>query len=185
MIITISGKPGSGKSTVAKRLAADLGYRYEDMGFKRRKMAEARGITLEELNVIGEREDWTDKEVDEYQKRLGEEEDNLVISGWTSFHFIPNSVKIFLEVNEEAGSHRIHTDSKAVRNTEAKQFSTLEDVRKSVRERMASSSRRYMKYYGIDIYDPKHYDLFLDTSNLTIEEEYQQVYAFVKQRIGK
>jgi CMP/dCMP kinase len=185
MIITISGKPGSGKSTVAKRLAADLGYRYEDMGYMRRKLAEARGITLEELNVIGEKEDWTDREVDEYQKQLGEKEDNLVISGWTSFHFIPHSVKIFLEVSEEEGSRRIHTDPNAVRKTEARQFSTLEDVRRSVHERMASSSRRYQKYYGLDIYDPKKYDLFLDTSDLSAEEEYQRVYAFVKRQSGK
>jgi predicted cytidylate kinase len=182
MIITLSGKPGSGKSTVARLLAERLGYRYEDMGLKRRKLAEARGITLEELNIIGEKEDWTDREVDEYQKRLGEKEDNLVISGWTSFHFIPNSVKVFLEVSEEEGSRRIHTDSKAVRKTEAKQFLTLEDVQRSVRERMENSSRRYKKYYGIDIYDPKHYDLIVDTTSIPAEKVVERIADYLQKR---
>lgn len=162
-----------------------MGYRYEDMGYMRRKIAEERGMTLEELNKIGEKEDWTDKIVDEYQRKLGEKEDNLVISGWTSFHFIPHSLKLFLDVSEEEGSRRIFNDPSTVRKTESTKFSTLEDVKQSVHNRAENSSRRYHKYYGLDIYDPKHYDLFLDTTNLNADEEYKKVLEFIRSKQGK
>lgn len=143
-------------------------------------MAEAKGITLEELNVIGEKEDWTDKEVDAYQKQLGQTGDNLVISGWVSFHFIPNSVKIFLEVSDAEGSRRIHTDSGVARQTEAKQFGTLADVQKSVHARMENSSRRYQKYYGLDIYDPRHYNLIVDTTDIPAAEVVERIIAYLQ-----
>ena len=64
MIITISGKPGSGKSTVAKIIAAKLGLNKYSIGDLRGKMALDRGITIDELNEVGEKEDFTDKEAD-------------------------------------------------------------------------------------------------------------------------
>ena len=62
-IITISGEPASGKSTVIKRLRE----KYEEEGYKVhifsignefRKMAQEKGLTIEEFNkYITERED--------------------------------------------------------------------------------------------------------------------------------
>ena len=57
MIITISGKPGSGKSTVAKRLAAELGLTHVSAGDFMRDMATERGITVLELSAIAENDD--------------------------------------------------------------------------------------------------------------------------------
>ena len=91
MIITIAGDPGSGKSTIARMLAAKLGLMYYSIGAKRRMMAEEREMTLEELNQLGEKEDFTDREVDEWQKKLGETRDGFIMEGRTSFFFIPNS----------------------------------------------------------------------------------------------
>ncbi len=96
LIISISGKAGSGKSTVSRLLAKNLGFRHYSMGDLRRKMAAGRGMTLAELNSLGEKEGFTDREVDEYQKKLGIKETNFVIDGRTSFHFIPHSVKYTL-----------------------------------------------------------------------------------------
>ena len=107
MIITISGMPGSGKTTVAKLLAKRLGYEHYSMGDLRGKMAMERGISIDELNKLGEKESWTDKEADDYQKKLGETEDNFVTDGRTGFHFIPHSRKIFLKVDLRIGAERI------------------------------------------------------------------------------
>ena len=71
MIITISGVPGSGKSTAGKSVARKLGYEYVSMGDFRGKMAMERGLTIDELNKLGEKEDWTDRQADEYQRELG------------------------------------------------------------------------------------------------------------------
>ncbi|PIN81309.1 cytidylate kinase, partial [Candidatus Woesearchaeota archaeon CG10_big_fil_rev_8_21_14_0_10_32_9] len=66
MKITISGNLGSGKSTVAKMLAKDLGYSHYSTGDFMRKMAEERGITLLELGKIAENDSSIDYELDDY-----------------------------------------------------------------------------------------------------------------------
>ena len=46
MIITISGKPGSGKSTVAKEAAKKLKLKYYCIGDFQRKIARKKSISL-------------------------------------------------------------------------------------------------------------------------------------------
>ena len=71
MIITITGEPGSGKSTIGKRLAKELGYGHYYIGQIRRDAAKKKGMTLAEYNKYGEAHPETDIEVDDYQKNLG------------------------------------------------------------------------------------------------------------------
>lgn len=166
MIITIAGAPGSGKSTVAKLLAEKLGYEYVSVGNMRRKMAEERGMTLEEFNSLGEKEEFTDKEVDLYQKKLGETKDNLVIDGRTSWYFIPQSYKIFLDVDLKTAAERILKDIRNAKRPQEKGFNTLDEVVDSLKKRMKSDSFRYKKYYGkdCDYLNKKNYDLVVDTA---------------------
>lgn len=159
MIITIAGQAGSGKSTVAKMLASKLGMRHYGMGDMRRKMAEERGITLAELNKIGEKEAFTDKQVDEYQKQLGKKEDNFVVDGRLSWHFIQNSVKIYLKASLNERAKRVFYDER-----KEEKFSSMEETKKALVEREKSDERRYKKYYGINIHKMKNYDLVLDTT---------------------
>ena len=182
MIISISGKPGSGKSTVAKKLAEEFGLVRYYIGGIRRQMAKKRGMTLEEFNELGEKEDFTDKEVDEYQKKLGKTKDNFVIEGRTSYFCIPHSIKIFLEVDEKVGAKRIfgHLKEKAEERNEAHGLNSVKDVLRSNQARMKSDRARYLKWYQQDPFDHKHYDFVLDTTNLSVEEEYQAVADFVK-----
>ena len=70
MIITISGMPGSGKSTVARRLSEQLAYKRYYMGAVRRKAARKLGMTLEEFNKKGETDASTDLFVEEYIQKL-------------------------------------------------------------------------------------------------------------------
>ena len=188
MIITIGGKPGSGKSTLAKLLAKKLGYAYYYMGGMRRKMAEERGITLHQLNTLGEREEWTDKEVDEYQRTLGQREDNFVIDGRTSYHFIPHALKIFIDVNPRVGAERVLHDVQKKdeqRTDEDKGLTTVDAVMKSHDARVASDRVRYNKYYGIDVYDTSHYDFVLDTSAYDVETSFKKLHAFVLKTLKK
>jgi CMP/dCMP kinase len=188
MIITFSGKPGSGKSTVAKQLAAVLGYKRYYVGGMRREAAKARGITLDEFNRLGESSDETDKEFDELVTKIGREEDNCVVESRTAFHFIPHSLKIFLDVSDVEGSKRIWHDLQkdtAERN-EGKNLDSYEDVLQSTKDRVRSDEIRYKKHYGIaNIFDPGNYDLYLETTDLSIEEEFRRVYEFVKKNFGK
>ena len=165
MIISIGGAPGAGKSTVARILAERLGYKRYSIGDVRREMARKRGMTLEEYNRLGETDPSTDTEVDEYQKKLAETEDNFVIDGRTSWHFIPDSFKVYLTVDEREGAKRVFAElQKGDERNEGRNLTSVEAVLQSNRERIQSDKKRYAAYYGIDAYDTANYDLVIDTT---------------------
>lgn len=180
MIITINGKPGSGKSSVAKLLAERLHLKYIDIGDLRRGAAKARGMTLEEYNQLGETTDETDRDVDLFQKKIGETEDNLVVCGRTSFHFIPKSIKVFLDVDLRIAAKRIFNDKRIHERNETGTISSVDAIERSLHERMRSDTSRYQKYYRLDVYDLKHYDCILDTSHISIEQTYERIIAYLK-----
>ena len=180
MIISIGGNQGSGKSTLAKKLAEALGWPRYYIGGLRREAAAKRGMTLAEYNKLGETDPSTDIEVDEYQKKLGETEDNFIIEGRTSWYFIPHSLKFFIDVSDEVGAKRIFA---ANRSGEDSSMSTFEEVLSSVKNRKASDRKRYLQFFGIDTYDPKNYDYVIDTTNMTIEEVFNQVYGIIREKL--
>lgn len=180
MIITISGYPGSGKSTVGKQLAKKLKYRYYSIGAMRRAMAKERGMTLQEFNVLGESQAFTDRDIDQWQERLGRTKDNLVVEGRTSFHFIPHSVKLFFYADLATAAQRIFGDASHARRFEASHhYTNARQLEHGLRGRMASDTRRYRKYYGLNIFHPKHYDLYLDTTKLSPKETLQQIMKYL------
>ena len=184
MIISLGGAQGSGKSTIAEKLAEELGWPRYSVGGLRREAAKARGLTLAEYNKLGEEDPSTDFEVDEYQKKLGETEDNFVIEGRTSWFFIPHSLKIYLDVSLDEGARRIfsHLQQKNDRNEDV-DLKSLEDVKVSNERRLASDKLRYQKYYGVDVNDKKHYDFYLDTTDLPPDAVLKKVLAFVQERL--
>ena len=186
MIIALSGTPGSGKSTVGKKLADHLGWPRYYIGGIRREMARKRGITLGEYNKLGETDPSTDREPDEYQKKLGETHDNFIIEGRTSWYFIPHAFKIFLDVDEHAGAERVWKElQKENTRNEAAGLQSVEDVLQSHRERKHSDALRYKAYYNIDAYDPKQYDVVIDTTSLNPDQVFNEVLKTVKKAIDK
>ena len=155
----------------------------------RRAAAKARGIALDEFNKLGEASDITDKEFDDFIKKVGAEEDNCIVEGRLAFSFIPDSLKIFLDVSDEVGAKRIWSDLQKLgseERNEGKNLGNYDDVLASTRQRVQSDTLRYHRHYGIeDIFNPKHYDLYLDTSDLSVEKEYEKVLEFVKARLAE
>ena len=170
MRITINGIPGSGKSTVAKYLAKKLKLKYYSTGQIRRKIARDKGISLAELNKIGEKEAWTDKPVDDFQKKLAKK-DNFIADGRLSWHFIPNSIKILLMVKPEIGAKRIFKEKR-----KEEKYGNAKEEERALKERLKSDIKRYKKYYGIkSLYGIKNYDIILDTSKMSIKESEKAV----------
>jgi len=167
MIITISGVPGSGKTTVAKILSEKLGMPFYSMGGLRAKLAEERKISIDELNAIGEIDPTTDTSVDEYQRELGKTTDNFIVEGRLSWYFIPHSFKVFLSCDLDEAARRIYDSRKHTKGREDEpMYRNVEDTRRIIEERTASDVRRYASIYGVDYREPGHYDLVIDTTKL-------------------
>ncbi len=180
MIITLGGLAGAGKSTIKRLLAKSLQLKSYSMGDMRGEMAKARGITIDQLNDIGLNDPSTDNQVDEFQKTLGETQDNFVIDGWMSWYFIPHSQKIFLTVDPDIAAARIFADrhNNPSRSDEP-EYADVEDTKKTLAARAAHNDTRYKKWYGASYLDLNNYDLVIDTTNLATEKVLKKILAFV------
>ena len=161
LVIAISGRPGSGKSTVAKLLASRLGLEHVSAGDFMREMASERGISVLELSRIAERDEAIDREIDERSRALGESGRSVVIDSRLAWHFIPHAVKVFLDVTIEVAAERIFGAARSSESENVDLQSTIE----ATMERAASESLRYQQYYGIDYLDAGNYDIVIDTSH--------------------
>lgn len=178
MKITISGALGSGKSTVAKLVASKLKLKHYSTGDFMREMAARRGITLLELGKLAEKDPSVDKELDQRQIQLGKEEDNFIIDARLGWHFIPNSIKIFLDVADEEAARRIFAEKRSDEKYNLTLKATLENIKK----RKNSEMKRYLDYYGVDYSDKKNYDLVIDTTKINAENVAEKIILFVKKQ---
>ncbi|HLD89381.1 MAG TPA: cytidylate kinase family protein [Candidatus Nanoarchaeia archaeon] len=180
MKITISGRAGSGKSTVAKIVAKKLKLRHYSMGDMQRQIAGEKGISMLELGKIEEKNPEFDEYIDDFQRNLGRE-DNFIVDSRLGFHFIPSSIKIFLDVSLKEGAHRIFNQLR-----EYEKYNTsLENTEKKIVEREKSEIQRYKKYYGIKHFDKKNYDFVIDTTYLSPEEIVEKIIKFCMEKKRK
>lgn len=175
MIITISGTAGSGKSTIANALVKKLNLKKYSVGDFRREQGQKLGLDINEYNKLGEKQDFTDKEADDWQTNLGKKEDNFIIDGRLSFYFIPNSFKLFLDADEKTRALRIFNDK---RKTE--KFKDLNEALNKIQQRQKSDEIRYEKYYNINPFNHKHYDLVIDTSKKNVDEIVELILKKIK-----
>ncbi len=187
MIITISGTPGSGKSTIAKILQQKLSAERIYVGGIRRELARKKGMTLEELNVYAQTHPETDVDVDKEAasnaRTLERRGRTVIVEGRTQYYFLPESIKIFIKVDEEEGTRRIWKDiqnEKTKKERNEGDITSLEQMKKRIQERTIEDVKRYQKYYHINPYDESQYDFILDTTKITAEEGVQKILIYLK-----
>lgn len=180
MIISISGRPGSGKSAVAKLLAARLGLDHVSAGDFMRDMAQEQGVSILELSRTAERDEVIDHEIDARTARLGETRDGFVMDARLAWHFLPSSMKVFLDVRPEVAAARIFGAGRRDETENIDVGATLQ----AIELRTQSERRRYQDYYGIDYLDHGHFDLVVDTSDRTLDEVVDVIAAFVRSSGG-
>lgn len=162
-IITITGKPGSGKSSTAKQLSKLLGYEHFYSGQIVREIAKKRGISLGELNKIAEQDTSIDEQIDEEIRQLAHRE-RLIVDARLGFHWLPQSFKVFLDLPTDVAAARIFHDIDNRMKSAEFAINVLE-VGDSIRERISSERRRYENLYGINPYHASHFDLIVDTAS--------------------
>ena len=178
MIITISGKAGSGKSTIAKMLSKKLKLKHYSIGDIMRKMAAEKRMTLLELNKLAEKDKAIDFELDSRLKKLGKTEDNFVIDGRLTAFFIPHAdARIFLEANDKVRAQRIMKDKRHHEKSK-----NLKEMLKSIETREKSEKKRYRKYYNVDYTDKKLYNCVIDTTKMAPNQIVDKIIKFVKRQ---
>ncbi len=170
MILTISGVAGSGKSTVAKLLAKKLKYKHFSIGDFMREIAKERKLTLLELSKLAEKDKNIDKALDKKQIELGKKEDNFVIDSRLGFHFIPKSIKIFLDVDLNEAANRILKEKR-----QHEQYTDIQESIEKIKTRINSEDKRYRGYYNIDYHNKDNYDIIIDTTHLKPEDAVEKI----------
>jgi cytidylate kinase len=162
-VVTISGLPGSGTTTVSKLLEEKTNINYVYSGDIFRKMAKEYGMSLEEFSRYCENHKDVDEELDRYQLKILLEGNVILegrLAGWIAYRSNISSLKVALEADLETRAERIVKREKG----------DLNNRKKEIESREKSEAARYKKYYDIDVYNMKIYDLVIDSSNKTPEE---------------
>jgi CMP/dCMP kinase len=181
MIITLAGLSGAGKSTIKKLLADRLLYTSYSMGDMRAEYAKAHGLTADELIARDMETGEADTLVDAFQTALGKREDNFIVDGWMSWFFIPQSIKIFLDISLEEGARRIFAEQQLYpdHRIDERLYADVADVQETLKHRVIQNQIRYRKLYGVDFLDRSHYDLVIDTTLLTPSEVTDRIVSFL------
>lgn len=158
MIITISGLPGSGKTTVAEILKGQLGIRYISTGHIFREKAKQANMSLSDFSKLAEQNPEIDEEIDAAQKEILLH-DNVILegrlAGWIAYKNKLPSLKVWLECDPEVRIRRIVD----------REGDTFEKKRNETGKREKSEKERYQKMYNIELTNTDIYDIVINTAN--------------------
>lgn len=162
-VITVSGKPGSGKSTIAELLHKKLGISYVYSGMIFRDTAKKYNMNLDEFGKFCEKNNKIDKELDKKQINILKKGNVILegrLAGWLAYHNNIPSFKIFINADLKTRVNRIIN----------RENGDIEKRKKEIIERERSEFVRYKKYYNINLDDTSIYDLVIDSTKKSPEE---------------
>lgn len=162
-LVTLSGPPAAGTSTLADRLADEFGLEVLNGGDVFRSMADERGVALSEFATLAEDDPDIDRELDD---RL-----EGVIDAHVAARRKPDGNGLLVE-SRLAGWHSdgradLSVWLDAPLETRVRRLDDRAETSAELRERERSDAERYREYYGIDISDLSVYDLVVDTGTLS------------------
>ncbi|TGC08482.1 (d)CMP kinase [Methanolobus halotolerans] len=154
MLLTISGLPGSGTTTVSRILAERYRLEMVSAGEVFRSLAREYGMSLAEFGELAESDDSIDLKIDERQRQIANTRDNLILEGRLAGHMAGRALKVWIKAPVEVRVNRIA----------GRESGLFEEKLDETKEREASEATRYSSIYSIDIRDLSIYDLIVDSS---------------------
>ena len=179
VVIAISGKPLSGSSTIARKLAKRLGLRTFSAGniYKSLAKAEERKKATESVNLFLSSEKGSSKSLHEMIDEMQENEakkGNVVIEAKLGIHFSGKyaDLKIWIEASDKKRAERLA-------KREGYSYKEAMDI---IRNRDAIERSSFRKIYGIDIWgQKKEADLVIDSSDMTPNEIVDVIISALKE----
>lgn len=168
MLITLSGLPGSGTSTVAREVAPRLGLEHLDGGTVFRAMASERGLSLAAFAQVAEADDAIDRALDDRlveRARAGDVVLESRLAGWLATRAGLAATRIWIACDDEERARRVG----------GRDGHDLAEALAANQAREASERLRYQAYYGIDLADLGIYDLVLDSTEQAPEALIAQI----------
>lgn len=181
MIITITGKPCSGKSAVIEYMTEKYGFEKFSAGAIFRRIATERGVDILELNRLCDTS--IDKLVDDEIVRVGERDidKNMIFDSRTAWHFIPKSFKVFLDITPKEQARRLMNSGRSDEIVDL----TEDEAIASLNERWNLENERYYSIYQFDNRDQSVFDCVVDTSNLSIGEVGDKIMEAYEEYVNK
>ena len=169
MHISITGRLGSGKSTVAKIIAEKYGYEIVSTGTALRNIAASLGMTALEFNRLMTSDPKYDFMIDRETRRISVERagEKIIYDSRMAWNFAVNSFKVYLYVNTEVSAKRILGDGT---RGSVESYKDIGDAIAQINERMNEENRRYSMIYSVDNLDLRNYDCVIDTEFRSCEE---------------
>ena len=168
MLISITGRLGSGKSTVCNIMKNRYGFEIFSTGAIQREYARRLGITTLELNQRMDENPDLDKDIDNTVTKMSIEhkDDKLIFDSRMAWHFAQNTFKIFLTIDAMEAATRVMKNQRG----EEERYADVNDACEKLVERSRVERERFMDIYGVDYYDCNNFNIVIDTTHRTPEE---------------
>jgi cytidylate kinase len=172
LLITISGLPGAGTSTVARLVADALRIERVDGGTVFRTMAAERDLDVGEFSRVAEQDPEFDLELDQRLANRARRGDVVLesrLAAWIATNEGLPATRAWVAADEDERARRVA----------AREGVHPAAALAANRTREASERLRYRTYYGIDLDDQTVYDLVIDSTGSEPETIAESIVAAV------
>jgi len=174
MIITITGKPCSGKGTVSKLFCQKYNFECKSVGDIMRQIAFEHGYnSILEFQQNYEKMHEIDNMVDNETAQFGKTHlnDSIVFDSRLAWHFIPKSFKVFIDIDWDTAGERLISA-----NRESEKVDTKEDAVIKLKQRWQAENDRYTLLYNTNNLNTNNYDFVISSKNKTPEQVADEIY---------
>lgn len=162
--ITISGHPGSGTSSLVRKLMEHFNWNSVNGGQIFRDEAKVRNLSLSEFGKLCSEDEMVDRQLDEKLKNLISENKIEIIesrlSGWWAYKLEAKCIRLWLDVTDEERANRVVM----------REGVSFEQALKENSERADIDFQRYESMYGLNPEHKEPYTHVVDATHIGIDE---------------